>query len=64
GPVWTPLIPATLDRDHVRNFGKDTVWGRPAQPSEIAPSYVFLASRDSIYYTGDVLAPTGGETSR
>ena len=64
GPVWTPLIPATLDREHVKKFGEDTVWGRPAQPAEIAPSYVFLASKDSIYYTGEVLAPTGGETTR
>ena len=64
GPVWTPLIPATLDRDHVENFGKDTVWGRPAQPAEIAPSFVFLASTDSVYYTGEILAPTGGDTTR
>ena len=64
GPVWTPLIPATLDRKHVKEFGKDTHWGRPAQPAEIAPSYVFLASADSIYYTGEVLAPTGKETTR
>ncbi|HEX6640201.1 MAG TPA: SDR family oxidoreductase, partial [Thermoanaerobaculia bacterium] len=46
GPVWTPLIPATMDKKHVAKFGKDTVWGRPAQPAEIAPSYVFLASAD------------------
>ncbi|HEX2120016.1 MAG TPA: SDR family oxidoreductase [Thermoanaerobaculia bacterium] len=64
GPVWTPLIPATLDAEHVRQFGKDTLWGRPAQPAEIAPSYVFLASTDSRYYSGEVLAPTGSETSR
>jgi NAD(P)-dependent dehydrogenase (short-subunit alcohol dehydrogenase family) len=64
GPVWTPLIPATLDRDHVRKFGRDTVWGRPAQPAEIAPSYVFLASSDSLYYTGEIFAPTGGDTTR
>ena len=64
GPVWTPLIPATLDKEHVEEFGKDTVWGRPAQPAEIAPSYVFLASNDSGYYTGEVLAPTGSETTR
>jgi NAD(P)-dependent dehydrogenase (short-subunit alcohol dehydrogenase family) len=64
GPVWTPLIPATLDKEHVKKFGKDTVWGRPAQPAEIAPSYVFLASTDATYYTGEVLAPTGSETSR
>jgi NAD(P)-dependent dehydrogenase (short-subunit alcohol dehydrogenase family) len=64
GPVWTPLIPATLDEDHVKEFGKDTVFGRPAQPAEIAPSYVFLASDDGGYYTGEVLAPTGSETTR
>jgi NAD(P)-dependent dehydrogenase (short-subunit alcohol dehydrogenase family) len=64
GPVWTPLIPATMDKEHVKKFGKDTYWGRPAQPAEIAPSYVFLASTDGRYYTGEVLAPTGSETSR
>ncbi len=64
GPVWTPLIPATMDEEHVKKFGKDTVWGRAAQPVEIAPSYVFLASDDGKYYTGEVLAPTGSETSR
>ena len=64
GPVWTPLIPATMDAKHVKEFGKDTVWGRPAQPAEIAPSYVFLASTDGKYYTGEVLAPTGSETTR
>lgn len=64
GPVWTPLIPATMDRKHVAAFGKDTVWGRAAQPSEIAPAYVFLASTDAQYYTGEVLAPTGTETTR
>lgn len=64
GPVWTPLIPATLDPEHVEKFGQDTYFGRPAQPAEIAPSYVFLASNDATYYTGEVLAPTGSETSR
>ena len=64
GPVWTPLIPATFDRKHVARFGKDTVWKRPAQPAEIAPSFVFFASADSTYYTGEVLAPTGSETTR
>jgi NAD(P)-dependent dehydrogenase (short-subunit alcohol dehydrogenase family) len=64
GPVWTPLIPATLEKDHVREFGEDSIWGRPAQPAEIAPSYVFLASADARYYTGEVLAPTGKATSR
>lgn len=64
GPVWTPLIPATLEPDHVKKFGSDSIWGRPAQPAEIAPSYVFLASADARYYTGEVLAPTGKTTSR
>ncbi|HEX8170528.1 MAG TPA: SDR family oxidoreductase [Thermoanaerobaculia bacterium] len=64
GPVWTPLIPATMDKKHVEEFGKNTVWGRPAQPVEIAPSYVFLASAESKYYTGETLSPTGSDTSR
>jgi NAD(P)-dependent dehydrogenase (short-subunit alcohol dehydrogenase family) len=64
GPVWTPLIPATLDEDHVAEFGADTHWGRAAQPAEIAPSFVFLASADGRYYSGEVFAPTGKGTSR
>ncbi|HEX8691447.1 MAG TPA: SDR family oxidoreductase [Longimicrobium sp.] len=64
GPVWTPLIPSTFDHDHVKEFGKDTFWERPAQPAEIAPSYVFLASADARYYSGEVLSPTGKTTSR
>jgi NAD(P)-dependent dehydrogenase (short-subunit alcohol dehydrogenase family) len=65
GPVWTPLIPATLEQENVQSFGEeDTYWKRPAQPAEIAPSFVFLASNDARYYTGEVLAPTGMETSR
>lgn len=64
GPVWTPLIPSTFDEEHVKDFGEDTVWERPAQPAEIAPAYVFLASADSRYFTGDILAPTGKATSR
>ena len=59
GPVWTPLIPATLEKHHVAKFGQDTVWGRPAQPAEIAPSFVFFASADARYFTGEILAPTG-----
>ncbi|MDA0564128.1 SDR family oxidoreductase [Streptomonospora sp. S1-112] len=62
GPVWTPLIPATLDADSVEGFGKQAPMGRAAQPDEIAPSYVFFASNKlSSYYTDEVLAPTGGE---
>jgi NAD(P)-dependent dehydrogenase (short-subunit alcohol dehydrogenase family) len=64
GPVWTPLIPATMSKENVEKFGSDTVWGRPAQPAEIAPSYVFLASKDGKYYTGETFAPTGSDVSR
>ena len=61
GPIWTPLIPATFDKKHVAEFGKSTPMGRPGQPEECAPSYVFLASDDSSYMTGQVLHPNGGE---
>ncbi|MDB6109194.1 MAG: short-chain dehydrogenase/reductase [Pedosphaera sp.] len=61
GPVWTPLIPASYPSDKLPEFGKDTPMKRPAQPAEIAPSYVFLASDiDSSYMTGQVLHPNGG----
>ncbi|MGW0176361.1 SDR family oxidoreductase [Rhodococcus sp. NPDC003322] len=63
GPVWTPLIPATMDREKVADFGKQAPYGRAAQPDEIAPSYVFFAAGQlSSYYSGEVLAPLGGET--
>ena len=63
GPVWTPLIPATMDEEKVAEFGKQAPYGRAAQPDEIAPSYVFFASGLlSSYYSGEVLAPLGGET--
>jgi len=63
GPVWTPLIPATMDEDKVKEFGAQVPYGRPAQPDEIAPSYVFFAcAQMSSYYSGEVLAPIGGET--
>jgi NAD(P)-dependent dehydrogenase (short-subunit alcohol dehydrogenase family) len=61
GPIWTPLIPATFDADHVAEFGSDVPMKRPGQPEEIAPSYVFLASDDSSYMTGQILHPNGGE---
>jgi NAD(P)-dependent dehydrogenase (short-subunit alcohol dehydrogenase family) len=64
GPVWTPLIPSTLDADHVEEFGGDTMWKRAAQPAEIAPTYVFLASPDGRYYSGEIFAPTGRVSSR
>jgi NAD(P)-dependent dehydrogenase (short-subunit alcohol dehydrogenase family) len=60
GPVWTPLIPATFDADHVARFGSQAPMGRPGQPNEIAPCYVFLASEDASYMTGQVLHPNGG----
>lgn len=63
GPVWTPLIPATFGEDKVEQFGQQVPMSRAAQPDEIAPSYVFFASEAlSSYYTGEVLAPIGGET--
>ncbi|CUU56234.1 NAD(P)-dependent dehydrogenase, short-chain alcohol dehydrogenase family [Parafrankia irregularis] len=62
GPVWTPLIPATMPPEKVASFGTQAPLGRPAQPDEIAPSYVFLASEQlSSYYSGQVLTPVGGE---
>ena len=61
GPIWTPLIPSTFPPDHVKQFGKDTPMGRPGQPEEVAPCYVFLASEDSSYMTGQILHPNGGE---
>jgi NAD(P)-dependent dehydrogenase (short-subunit alcohol dehydrogenase family) len=64
GPVWTPLIPSTFPQEDVASFGEDTFWGRPAQPAEIAPSYVFFASPEGRYYSGEVLAPTGKGTTR
>jgi NAD(P)-dependent dehydrogenase (short-subunit alcohol dehydrogenase family) len=60
GPVWTPLIPASLTASEVAKFGSNTLLGRPAQPAEIAPAYVFLASQDSSYMTGQVIHVNGG----
>lgn len=61
GPVWTPLIPSSMPVEKVQQFGQQVPLGRAAQPEEIAPSYVFLASQDSSYMTGQVLHPNGGE---
>lgn len=61
GPVWTPLIASTFPRKEVATFGSDAPMGRAAEPDEIAPCYVFLASDDSSYMTGQVLHPNGGE---
>jgi NAD(P)-dependent dehydrogenase (short-subunit alcohol dehydrogenase family) len=61
GPIWTPLIPASFNEEQVAEFGKHTPMGRPGQPDEVAPSYIFLASSDASYMTGQVLHPNGGE---
>jgi NAD(P)-dependent dehydrogenase (short-subunit alcohol dehydrogenase family) len=61
GPIWTPLIPATFPPEKVESFGKDVPLGRPGQPEEVAPCYVFLASDDASYMSGQVLHPNGGE---
>ncbi|MEZ4601026.1 MAG: SDR family oxidoreductase [Syntrophotaleaceae bacterium] len=60
GPIWTPLIPATFEEDQVEKFGANTPMGRAGQPDELAPSYIFLASNDSSYMTGQMLHPNGG----
>ncbi|HEX3053097.1 MAG TPA: SDR family oxidoreductase [Aggregatilineaceae bacterium] len=61
GPIWTPLIPSTFPAEKVASFGSDVPLKRPGQPEEVAPSFVFLASDDSSYFTGQVLHPNGGE---
>ena len=61
GPIWTPLIPATFPPDAVESFGGHTPMGRAGQPGEVATSYVFLASPDSTYISGQVLHPNGGQ---
>jgi NAD(P)-dependent dehydrogenase (short-subunit alcohol dehydrogenase family) len=61
GPIWTPLIPATFSAEQVAEFGQDVPLGRPGQPSEVGPSFVFLASEDASYMTGQILHPNGGE---
>ena len=60
GPVWTPLIPATFPSEKVEDFGVQTPLGRIGQPGEIATSYVFLASDDSSFMSGQTLHPNGG----
>ena len=60
GPVWTPLIPATMDAKKLDSFGAQAPMGRAAQPAELAPFYVFLASQESSYMTSEVLGVTGG----
>lgn len=61
GPIWTPLIPSTFGTKKVQEFGTDTPLKRAGEPAEVAPSFVFLASDDASYFTGQVLHPNGGE---
>jgi len=61
GPIWTPLIPSTFPADQVEKFGSDVPMKRAGEPMEVAPCYVFLASSDSSYMTGQILHPNGGE---
>jgi NAD(P)-dependent dehydrogenase (short-subunit alcohol dehydrogenase family) len=60
GPIWTPLIPATMPDEKVATFGQQTPIGRAGQPAELAPAYVFLASQESSYITGERLGVAGG----
>ena len=60
GPVWTPLIPSTMPADEVKSFGQETPLGRAAQPAELAPPYVMLASDEASYITGATIPVTGG----
>ena len=61
GPVWTPLIPATMPEDKVEEFGRGVADQRAGQPAELAPAYVFLASQESSYVNGEVIGVTGGK---
>ncbi|MBS1494870.1 MAG: SDR family oxidoreductase [Bacteroidetes bacterium] len=61
GPIWTPLIPASFPKQKVSHFGSETPMGRTGQPEEVAPAYVFLASDDSSYITGQIIHVNGGE---
>jgi len=61
GPIWTPLIPATFEPEEVAKFGQDTPMKRAGQPSEVGPAYVFLASQDATYITGQIIHVNGGE---
>ena len=61
GPIWTPLIPASFPAEEVAEFGADQPLGRPGQPEEVAPAYVYLASQDSSYVTGQTIHVNGGE---
>jgi len=61
GPIWTPLIPATMPVERAESHGESTPLGRAGQPAEVAPTYVFLASQESSYITAEMIAVTGGQ---
>ncbi|WP_223703099.1 SDR family oxidoreductase [Sutcliffiella deserti] len=60
GPIWTPLIPSSFPEESVEEFGTDSPMGRPGQPAELAPAYVYLASNDSSYVSGQMIHVNGG----
>jgi hypothetical protein len=60
GPVWTPLQPSFVPNEKIESFGSESPMKRPGQPAELAPAYVFLASQESSYVTGETIAVTGG----
>jgi NAD(P)-dependent dehydrogenase (short-subunit alcohol dehydrogenase family) len=60
GPIWTPLQPSSVPNEKIESFGEDTPLGRPGQPAELAPPFVFLASQESSYVSGETMAVTGG----
>jgi hypothetical protein len=62
GPVWTPLIPSTMPQEKVKTFGQNSIFKRPAQPVELARLYVFLASADASYVSGEIFTATGGKS--
>ena len=61
GPIWTPLIASSFDKEKVAEHGSDVPMKRAGEPNEVAPSYLFLACNDSAYITGQILHPNGGE---
>ena len=61
GPIWTPLIPATMPVERAESHGESTPLGRAGQPAEVAPAYVFFASQESSYITAEMIAVTGGK---
>lgn len=61
GPVWTPIIPASMPADHTAQFGGSSPTGRPGQPAELAPAFVFLASQEASFVNGETLGVTGGQ---